>query len=295
MAASPDAPYAVVQTKDLVETHRLIDRERDAEVVLAPVRGGMVTRFRIGDDDILFLDQATLRDHTQNVRGGIPILFPFAGRLADDVFVWENERMPMPQHGFARKMPWRVSATSSEGAATATMLLEHSEATLALWPFRFRLLFRYELKDGALHIHQRYENVGPRPMPIHPGLHPYFRVEDYRKRHARVPTRATRAVDTRLNVERDVPATIDLGSGEVHMQLLDHNESQVRLERPQGDAIRLAVRGGERVVTIWTLPGRDFVSVQPWTARADAVNRGEARIVAPGDAHVTELVISRGS
>ena len=84
MADASSPRYAVVETKDLVETHRLIDERSDAEVVVAPVRGGMVTRFRVGNDDILFLDHGTLRDHTQNVRGGIPILFPFAGRLNDD-------------------------------------------------------------------------------------------------------------------------------------------------------------------------------------------------------------------
>ena len=93
MASSSAGRYAVLETKDLVETHRLVDQEKDAEVVLAPVRGGMVTRFRIGNDDILFLDQATLRDHTQNVRGGIPILFPVAGRLTESATP-ESSRRP---------------------------------------------------------------------------------------------------------------------------------------------------------------------------------------------------------
>lgn len=184
MTGVSSARYAVLETKDLVETHRLVDRQLDAEVVLAPVRGGMVTRFRIGTDDVLFLDQATLRDHTQNVRGGIPILFPFAGRLAGDAFDLNGQRLTLPQHGFARKLPWRIAGTETTDAAAITLVLEHSEATLQVWPFRFRLQFRYELGDGALTLRERFENFGPGPMPMHPGLHPYFRVDDWTKRQA---------------------------------------------------------------------------------------------------------------
>src|ERR1700690_2643970 len=98
MSVAPITRYAVVETKDLVETHRLVDRERDAEVVVAPGRGGMGTRFRIGDDELLFLDQATLRDHAQNARGGTPILSPIAGRLTGDQFLLDGKPMPMAQH-----------------------------------------------------------------------------------------------------------------------------------------------------------------------------------------------------
>jgi galactose mutarotase-like enzyme len=35
---------------------------------------------------------------------------------------------------------------------------------------------------------------------------------------------------------------------------------------------------------VWTLAGRDFVCVEPWTAPADALNTGESLItLAPGE------------
>ncbi|MES1206566.1 MAG: aldose epimerase [Pseudomonadota bacterium] len=293
MAESSSAPYAVVETKDLVETHRLIDHRREAEVVIAPVRGGMATRFRIGDDEILFLDQATLRDHTQNVRGGMPILFPFAGRLTGDEFVWEGKRFAMPQHGFARKAPWRITGTDTEGAAAITMSLDDSETTFADWPFRFRLVFRYELRDGALTLHQQYTNLGNQPMPIHPGLHPYFRVEDWRKREARIVTSATHAFDNRTGENRILTGPIDLGGGEVDLQLLDHGARQVRLDRPGRAAIELSFDVPETVVTVWALPGRDFVCVEPWSRQSDALNRGGAILVPAGGTHEAVLRIAR--
>ena len=294
MAPDPsEARYAVVETLDLVETHRLVDRQSDAEVLIAPLRGGMVTEFRIGDDQLLFLDRATLRDHAQNVRGGIPILFPIAGRLADDSFPVDGGRVPMSQHGFARRMPWRVSGTDTSGAASLSVTLEATDATLAQWPYRFQITFQYRLSGAALEIRQRFTNQGVKPMPIHPGLHPYFLVESGHKNGARVVTNGTRARDTRTGAVGPVTLPIDLAGGEVDLQILDHRGPTVGLERPGKPPLSLALDPAQAIVTVWTLPGRDFVCVEPWTRPSDAATRGEALWVAPQQTHEVTFAIRR--
>ena len=47
-----------------------------AECHVIPARGGLVSRWRVGTDEVLFLDEASVADRTKNVRGGIPVLFP---------------------------------------------------------------------------------------------------------------------------------------------------------------------------------------------------------------------------
>lgn len=79
-------------------------RYAEVEAAVSPERGAIVTHLRIGEQEILFLDRATFEDPVKNVRGGVPILFPFAGRLSDDQFVPANTRIG--QHGFARNKPW---------------------------------------------------------------------------------------------------------------------------------------------------------------------------------------------
>src|SRR5438552_3652936 len=77
-----------------------------AEVL--PQRGGLVTRFAVGRDEVLYLDPTTLVDRTKNVRGGIPVLFPIAGRLGGDRYLIDGASYPMRQHGLARQAPWSV-------------------------------------------------------------------------------------------------------------------------------------------------------------------------------------------
>jgi galactose mutarotase-like enzyme len=289
----PPPRYAVLQTRDLVESHKLVDRDADAEVLLAPIRGGMVTGFRVGADDLLFIDRATLRDLSQNVRGGIPILFPFAGRLADDTLILDDQRLPMAQHGFARRMAWHIAGTATDGAASITLTLESSEATLASWPFPFRLTFRYQLRDGALTIHQQFTNPGERAFTIHPGLHPYFFVENARKSAAAVNSDGTVAYDNRSGITGPLAFPLDLAAGEIDLQILDQRASTVGLTRPEGPPLILTLGPEERVVTVWTLPGRDFVCVEPWTRRSNAVNAGQGLVVAPGASFETSFAIAR--
>src|ERR1700690_249540 len=76
-----------------------------AEVV--PARGAIVAALTVGGTDVLYLDRATLDDPAKNVRGGIPLLFPFAGKLADETFALTGTKMK--QHGFGRNRAWTVA------------------------------------------------------------------------------------------------------------------------------------------------------------------------------------------
>ena len=70
---------------------------------IAPERGGLLTSFSVDNTEIFYLDRETFNDVIKNVRGGIPLLFPNAGPLKGGLY-------NLPQHGFVRKMPWKVTA-----------------------------------------------------------------------------------------------------------------------------------------------------------------------------------------
>jgi galactose mutarotase-like enzyme len=251
---------------------------------LAPARGGMVTRFSVAGEDVLYLDEATLADPSKNVRGGIPILFPIAGKLAPDMLA--GATAPLPQHGFARNRSWRVVAQEPD---RAVLMLEADAATRAAYPHDFALRFTYALSDGRLAIEQRFENRGTTPMPIHWGIHPYFAVPD--KAAARVATDATAAWNNVAGAP--VPFTgVDFRSGEIDLHLLDHRPAGTRLSRPEARDVVLDWSADHRVLVLWTLPGRPFICVEPWSAPANALQTGHGIEVPPGQAHVSRVSIS---
>src|SRR4051794_23759870 len=77
-----------------------------SRVEVIPERCALVTSFRVGDREVLYLDPATLVDPAKNVRGGIPVLFPMAGKLANERYAVDGREYSMKQHGFARNRAW---------------------------------------------------------------------------------------------------------------------------------------------------------------------------------------------
>jgi galactose mutarotase-like enzyme len=287
--------YEVIQTEDPLETHLLVDHEAKARVVLAPARGGMVTRFIVGDTNVLYLDADTLRDPTKNVRGGIPVLFPIAGRLADDKYQVDGVTYTMKQHGFARGLPWAIVDQATDGGARLGLALTPNHVTRPQFPFDFRLAITYVLSEGRLTVQMRVTNPGGRPLPVHPGLHPYFQLADRNKRTARVLTDATQAFDNRTGSTVALREPIDLAGDVVDLHVLDHWPRTVRLTRPEDRDLELSLGVPDRVLVVWTERGRDFVCVEPWAAQRNAMNEGRALVIPPGGSYETSFSIGLAS
>lgn len=264
--------FTVTETSGRVE---LADASANSVVVIAPERGGMAVRFTVGGRDLFFMDEATLLDPAANVRGGNPVLFPSPGRLDGDCWTHEGQERAMKQHGFARNLGWAVTEQETEDRASVTLILTSSDATKALFPAEFRFELTYTLRGTCLHIAQRIENTGDDPMRFGVGFHPYFQVDD--KASARIDTAATRAFD---NVtKKEIPFTgFDLTSREVDLHLLDHGATSSALT--WGDGARLAINASPEFThwVVWTLEGRPFVCVEPWTCPGNALNTGDRLI-----------------
>ena len=128
------------------------------------------------------------------------------------------------------------------------------------------------------------------PAPFGAGFHPYFAVPDGDKARARIPTRATRAFD---NVKKqDIAFSgFDLTAQEVDLHLLDHGATEASLTV---DDRTVTLRGSPELThwVVWTLRGRDFVCLEPWTCPGNALNSGDRLIVlGPGETRRTRVEI----
>ncbi len=257
----------------------LVDETAGSGVTLVPERGALVTSLVACGREWLYLDPATLHDLRQNVRGGVPVLFPSPGKLAGDRFARDGKAGAMKQHGFARTSVFRETSRGCEGEAWIELELRDSEATRAVYPWAFRLGLRFALRGVTLTIVAQVDNAGAEPLPCALGYHPYFAVPRADKARSAIPTRATRAWDNVRKEERAV-GDLDLSHGEVDLHLINHGSSGATLSGPWG-AVALAGHFSRWVV--WTLPERDFVCLEPWTAPGDALNSGEdLTLIAPG-------------
>ena len=254
--------------RGLYETITLADDATGARVEIAPERGGMVTAWRARGRDCLFLDESTFLDPTKSVRGGIPVLFPIAGKLPGDRAVVDGRACALAQHGFARREAWRVV----DAGTSVTLGLASTPATREAFPFEFDLRVSYALRGDSLIATATIANPGDVPLPLHLGFHPYLRCADASKRAARIEVNAEQALDNRTGTVAPLGA-IDLTAAELDLHALDPRGGSARL-RADGASVRLDY-GLFRHVVIWTLGGRDFVCLEPWTAPPGALATGQ--------------------
>jgi galactose mutarotase-like enzyme len=290
LATVPETFYADPDGE--AETLNLIDTDTGAAVEIVPQRGGIVSKFDVGEQRVLYMDDATLADPTKNVRGGIPVLFPTPGKLTGDAWSYAGKRGTLKQHGFARVEPWKLTGELGGAIAVAAATLVH-EADAA-WPWKCALQIAYTLRGRTLRIDTRVDNRGDEAMPCGVGFHPYFYVPAAEKARARVATKATRAFDNVTKREIELrESMIDLTASEVDLHLLDHGRTACELTWPGGE-IRLRGSAEYTHWVVWTVAGRDFVCVEPWTCPGNAINSGDRVIVVPpNDARSTWMEIER--
>ncbi|MGB2078812.1 MAG: D-hexose-6-phosphate mutarotase, partial [Vibrio sp.] len=116
--------------------------------------------------DVIWLSQAAEFAEDKAIRGGVPVCWPWFGKLA------------APSHGFARTSLWQlVEFRHSDDKVELVLGLESSEATQAIWPHQFKLRLHFQFSD-TLKIHLNIENTDKAQWLFSGALHTYFNVGD---------------------------------------------------------------------------------------------------------------------
>jgi len=207
---------------------------------IAPKRGGLVTSLSINNIEILYLDRETFNDITQNVRGGIPLLFPNAGLLKGGLY---NLR----QHGFARKMPWNVIRQNQN---SITLQLLSNEETRVNYPFDFEMKLKVEIAENKLTHILTVRNTGDEPMPTAYGMHPYFEIPQEAKRRLITNIRGFNPQEINWMEEFDNPF---INPGLVVVQM---SRKEITIESDPNIF---------KFVRIWHQAGKNFICIEPWT------------------------------
>lgn len=256
------------------KTYVLSDDSTQARVEVVPERGGIITRWSIGGQEILYLDETRFTDPNLTVRGGVPILFPICGNLPDNTYTHAGRPYTLKQHGFARDLPWEVSQTESTANASLSLTLASTAQTLAVYPFEFRLEFTYVLRGNCLELHQQVVNLSQEPMPFSLGLHPYFLAPEKRRLEFEIP--GDRFQDQRSQITHDFLGGFDFDLDEIDVLFSHPTASSAAVQDYSRNLqVQLSYEDPYSMLVFWTLKGKDFYCLEPWTAARNAINTGD--------------------
>lgn len=167
-----------------------IEPEFKIETIIIPNKGeisfcperGIITSIKFRNKEILYLDEETLQNKESNVKGGVPVLFPNAGPLSDELKIGEGEKFAnLKQHGFARDMEWTYQIQDNGFVGT----LNSNDETRKIYQYDFELSISgiFE-EDGSFTINQSIKNLeADKELPVSSGLHPYFKVKNDEKKN----------------------------------------------------------------------------------------------------------------
>jgi galactose mutarotase-like enzyme len=288
----------VLTHRDVPYPHWEFQENRSGDLLrLVPERGGLISGWRCGERELLYLDEERFADPGLSVRGGMPVLFPICGGLPDNRLSLPQGTFQLAQHGFARDLAWQLEPLS-DGRGVA-MELSDSPATRAMYPFGFLLRLEARLAERSLELSvcmQHRGNASEIAMPFSVGLHPYFGVSGLENVAIEgLPddcfdhlTMAAAATGAQLE---QLPRGIDL---------LARPGGPVRLwDRGNGRRIELSGQHPWDLVVLWSEPPRPMVCLEPWTGPRQSLISGDRRLeLAPGDSlqlHSRILLLEPGS
>ncbi|MCV3214031.1 aldose epimerase [Plectonema radiosum NIES-515] len=274
--------FAIALQEQQYKTYVLTDESTNSQLEVIPERGGIITKWRVNGEEIFYLDAERLTNPELSVRGGNPILFPICGNLPDNTYTCEGKQYTLKQHGFARDLPWDVTNQVTQDKASLTVVLNSNEQTRAVYPFDFELAFTYQIQGNTLEVQQNYTNKSSEPMPFSFGFHPYFASCDKTQLEFEIPsseyqdqkTKEMHSFNGNFDFNRD---EIDVAFKQLTSQsasVIDHSR-KLKLTLDYDDAFPILV--------FWTLKGKDFYCLEPWSASRNSINTGEhLTILEPG-------------
>jgi len=126
--------------------------------------------------DVIYWPEDADFEKFSHVRGGNPILFPFAGRTFDqgEIFFWRDAqgvKRPMTMHGIARQGDFELTRCDARGFSAR--FIPGAEAK-SCYPFDYDFTVTYRFDAVGLSCEFTLLNRGTEPLPWSAGHHFYF-------------------------------------------------------------------------------------------------------------------------
>jgi aldose 1-epimerase len=297
----------------------LLSHARDLRVAFAPAAGMVGYSLTHRGDELLGLRGGLTGYRERGSSFGIPLLHPWANRLAGLSYAVGGHNVDLdgggppvhldgnglPIHGLVAASPyWRETGrTPGNGSAAIGARLDYAahEELMAAFPFPHELHVEAELKDGTLKVGTILLPTGSVAVPVSFGWHPYLRLPGIPRSewHVELPVRRRAVLDEHgLPTGTSEPVAIEPGPlGE-----LTYDDHFVALERPAtfvleggGRRIELELGEGYSYAQVYAPLGtgdEPYICFEPMTAPVNALISGDGlRSVPPGGSYRADFTV----
>jgi aldose 1-epimerase len=273
--------------------------------------------------DVLYAPPDFATGESRPSRGGIPLLFPFPGRIPGTKLTWKRKKYTLEAgdalgnaiHGFVMWRPWRIIDQADNQLSGEFHAWRDDPSLKERWPADFKLTAIYTLLGNTLHAHYTIENPGDAPLPCGFGTHPYFRVPLGSKKAdnciVRLPVSARWELKDMLPTGKQIKMRGaekyqagqrygDLKLDDVFTGLQfsgDWCESSIH-DSASGRTITQRFDGAFRECVVYTPPHREAICIEPLTCAPNSfeltrekIDAG-LRVLEPGESFTARVEIT---
>ena len=213
-----------------------------------------------------------------------PILFPIVGGLKNGSYSYEGRQYQLPRHGFIRNNTNIELKDRTEQSVTFS--LSHSEETLKIYPFAFRLEITYLLTKNNLVVSHKVLNPAENPMYFSIGGHPAFNVplnenEAYEDHYLEFDRKLE--LETNLLSEEglisSLTRTVTKNESRIHLRKDLFNKDALIFRNIPSRKVSLESKISGQILSVefddfkdlglWAKPAAPFVCIEPWIGYAD--------------------------
>ncbi len=205
-----------------------------------------------------------------------PVLFPVVGKYKNGKTTYEGKEYSLGQHGFARDSEFTLVKKNDSKLVFA---LESSEETLTKYPFKFRLICSFELKNDAIIVGWKVENTDDKTIYFSIGAHPAF----YCKKSETVLSMNSENIKYNLinsdglytDKKYETPNEFVLHDNVFDNDaLIIENSNVTEVSLIDNGKFYLTMKFSAPLFGIWSPAKKNapFVCIEPWYGRCDAEN-----------------------
>ncbi len=254
---------------------------------IMPQRGALISKLHLADDaDVLWMPKDFDARSKDWPGGGLPFLFPFAGRVQHQGELYKyglgDKVYTMPIHGFSWSAEWDVLDRLLD---RARLQMRSTPETKTIYPFDFSIIMDITLSPRSLQISMEIRNQSmpskqeEQKMPVAIGWHPYFSIRQQATR-LELKSKTVYPVTDQGMAGIPLDAAMHLGAGpwplpktELSSLILGQPaENGAKLLSPNRQlSIKASPTNLFNYFVTWTNQPSEFLCVEPWMAQPNAV------------------------
>ncbi len=294
----------------------LRDDASDLVASFVPAAGMLCSSLQCGGRELLAQRGGVDAYATLGKTMGVPLLYPWANRLADfrytvadttvelprDPAVVCMDSAGLPMHGVVPgRLDWEITAVEVGSLAARLRWSESGAELFALFPFTHELEYRASLAAGRLVIEIAVHADAEDRVPVAFGFHPYLTIPGSSRDGWLLEIPAMR----RLTLDaRQIPIAPDalvprerlaLGGREFDDGFVEVEEQAVFAVSGGRQRLELDFLEGYRCAQIYAPAREDFVCFEPMAAPANALRSGQdLDVLEPGQSSTLRFAVEVG-